>query len=162
MQTGYQGVSIGDQSNFAPSWDLDLAVGYLFKHFALETNLGVAFSLGSSQLSKIVQVDSYLWSKLECLLYYKLSLGRQMILLGGGVGLRNLKQSASYTYQEGDVFQITSNSSRTLEENLMSTLVRLAFISGPGITLAIDYDISSVETASSPVKTLGFNMGYIF
>lgn len=162
MQTGYQSPALGSAADFASSLDLDVALGYTLPHFVLEANLGASFSLGSTRISELVSVESYAWAKLEGLMYLRLGSGRTMFLLGGGIGLRHLEQTSRYTYQEGEVFQITSDTERASSERVISSLARLVVVFSARLSLSLDYDRYSLKGESSSINTLGVNVGYVY
>ena len=162
MQTGYQSPALGSQVDFSGALDFDVALGYTLPHLVLEANLGLSFSLGSSKISDLAQRDRYFWSKAEGLIYYRLGSGRNMLLLGGGLGIRHLDQSVRYNYQEGMVLQLTSDTQRSISEYTVSSLVRLVVMTSFNLTFSIDYDHFSLEDHSSPIHTLGVNMGVAY
>lgn len=162
MQTGYQSPALGDQAKLSGAWDLDLAFGYSFPHLVLEANLGLSLSPSSTQLSNVARMTSYTWSKAEGLMYYRLGVGRHVLFLGGGVGLRLLSRSIDYEYQEGDLLQITSETERSVSEQVLTTLIRAVVVLKSNLLFAFDYDRFALDDQPASINTLGINIGFIF
>lgn len=162
LQTGFQSGSLDTKTRFSAAWEVDLGLGLLFEDFAFEVNGGLSFSMQDYRRSEIVEVNSYVGARAEGLLYYRALTGRASVFLGGGFGWRLLNQSATYSYQEGELIQITSNTQRELVEETTSILIRLMVLFESRWMISADYDLFSLVEGRPHVKTLGVNVGYAY
>lgn len=162
LQTGFQSGSLNDETDFSAALEIDLGLGLLFEDFALEVNGGLSFSAQDYQRSDIIEVSSYIGARAEGLLYYRARTGSASVLVGGGFGWRRLSQNATYSYQEGELIQITSSTQRELLEVTTSVLVRLAVLFESRWIISADYDTFSLAKGDLHIKTLGVNVGYVY